>query len=119
MRVMKSMELTDDEKYDSVAPIPMPDRPDYPYGLRLCLTKAELDKLGLDPAEAVLGGVVHLHALAKITSVSCDESEYGDNCRIELQITDMEIESEDDENEEVERSSTRRSFSRIYDKPAN
>lgn len=101
MRVMQSMELSDEEKLDMVKPMSISDEPDYPYGLRINLTKAEFEKLGLDPAEAVVGGVVHLHALARVTSYSENQTDSGSDCRCELQITDMEIESEDAENNDA------------------
>lgn len=101
VHVMTSMELDDEGKLDAPAPMPMSEKPDYPYGLRICLCSAELDKLDLDVSEAVIGGIVHLHALATVTSVSMDAGEYGSNCRVELQITAMAVESEDEENEEV------------------
>ena len=98
MHPMVSMELDDEEKLDASAPIPMPDKPDFPYGLKLCLTECEFKKLDLDPSDAVVGGVVHLHALARITSVSMNNGESGDSARVEMQIEDLAIESEDDEN---------------------
>lgn len=104
MNPMISMELSDEEKMDASQPIAMNDVPDYPYGLRICLTHEEMKRLDLDPSEAFVGGIVHLHALARVTSVSISDSaatQYSDggpNCRIELQIEDMCIESEDEEN---------------------
>lgn len=95
---MKSMEFDDEDKYDS-EPIEYV-KPDYPYGLRISLTHKELDKLGLDSSAAVVGGICHLHAMARITSVSAEESSGSSTCRIELQIEDLEIESEDAENKE-------------------
>ncbi len=101
MHVMKSMELDDEQKLDAVQPIPMPDKPDYPYGLRITLTEKELKKLDLDPEEACIDGIVHLHALARITSVSRDSVNKGEErCRVELQIEDLAIEGEDAENED-------------------
>lgn len=116
MQVMHSMELTDEEQLEASMPIPMPERPKYPYGLRICLTEKELEKLGLDPASACIGGIVHLHALAAITSVSCDETEGGSRCRIELQIESMAVESEDEENEMMDAAEDRRSvrMKRLY-----
>jgi hypothetical protein len=97
---MVDMELDDEEKMDAIRPIPT-DTPDYPYGLRIVLTSVELEKLDLDPSDAFVGGWVHLHALAKITSVSLHQSEDGEDCnRVELQICQMAIDSEDEENEE-------------------
>jgi hypothetical protein len=98
MRVMKSMELDDEDKLDTAMPIAMPDKPDYPYGLRITLTDKELAKLDLDHKDAEVGGTVHLFAMARITSVSENNTGNGDKCcRIELQIEDLGIESEDAE----------------------
>jgi hypothetical protein len=96
---MVSMELDDESKIDAVQPYPMPDKPDYPYGLRICLTHEELAKLDLDPSDAFVGGIIHMHALARITSVSASDGDSGPSCRVELQIEDMSIESEDSEND--------------------
>ena len=43
---MRSMELSEEEKQESVAPINM-DKPKFPPGLKLCLTEAEFEKLDL------------------------------------------------------------------------
>lgn len=96
IRVMKSMELDDEKKLDS------PLATDYPFGLRICLTNDELKKLDLDSASAVVGGTVHLHAMACITHVSHNDGPDGYSCRIELQIEKLDVESEDEENEENE-----------------
>lgn len=97
---MVDMEMSDDEKMDSVMPIKSDERPEYPWGLRICLCGAELEKLNLDPSDAFIGGIIHGHFLAKITSLSASASENYDDCRIELQITHLAIESEDEENED-------------------
>jgi hypothetical protein len=98
--MMQSMELTDEEKIDSLAPIPISSKPDFPYGLRISLTEAELEKLGLDESEAQVGAMFHGHFMARVTSVSRNEGEDGKKCcRIEAQIEDLGIESEDEENE--------------------
>lgn len=101
MIVMKSMELDDEDKLDAVCPIPMPNKPDYPYGLRICLTEKEFEKLGLDASVACVGGVIHGHFMGRITSVSAEDRDGGSSCRVEIQIEDLAIESEDDENEEA------------------
>ena len=113
---MKSMELDEEESYDSVMPIPMPDKPSFPYGLRICLTDAEFKKLGIDPTEAMqgIGGLVHLHGLARITSASMDQRDGGEACcRVELQIEDLAIESEEAENAEVDAAAPSK-ISRLY-----
>lgn len=115
MIVMTSMELDDDQSYDAAMPIPMQDKPRFPYGLAICLTQDEFDKLGLDPVEAVIGGMVHLHAMARITSVRMSQDEGGDSCRVELQIENLAVESEDEENAEADAIMPARKS--IYSKP--
>lgn len=75
------------------------DQPIYPYGLSLCLDDSTLEKLDLD-GDCEVGDYIHLFALAKVTSVSKNDTGDGERCRIELQITHMGIENEDEEDEE-------------------
>ncbi len=91
MSNMKSMELTDDQSLDYPMPIKMAARPSFPYNLNICLTNAELEKLDIDPKEATVGGIFHFEALARITSISCNESEDGEHYRIEAQIESMGV----------------------------
>ena len=97
---MVSMELSDDQKLDSPMPIAMPTKPDYPWGLRITLTDQEFAKLGLDPADASVGEVFHFFALARVTCISVNDGPDGKCCRLEAQIEDLAVESEDEENEE-------------------
>ncbi len=106
LQPMVSLELDDEEQEDAVMPMPMADKPKYPYGTRICLTTPELEKLGISADEAFVGGIFHLHALAEITCVSKNEMQDGTCCeRIEATITHMMVvESEDKENADAERS---------------
>lgn len=91
---MAEPEMSSDDLPMEVAP----SRPRYPYGLRLCLTGPELVKLGFEPDDLPeLGDMLHFVAMATVTSCSTDVSEHGSNCRIELQIEKMSVESESDE----------------------
>jgi hypothetical protein len=90
------MEMDDEDSLDCVCPIPMSDRPRYPYGLRICLTHSELNKLGLD-ADCNVGDMVDLRCFAEVTSVSKNQTERGDECRVELQIEKMSVEPEAEE----------------------
>ena len=99
MPMMQSMELSDEEKLDSIMPIAMPNKPDYPYGLRICLTEKEMAKLDLDETDPQVGGIFHGHFMARVTSVSLTDGAEGKCCRVEAQIEELAIESEDMENE--------------------
>jgi hypothetical protein len=87
-------------------PIDLKDRPQFPYNLQFCLTDSEFRKFKkagqdhIDPADAFVGGIVHIHALARITSVSANQTESGEKRRVEFQIEDLGVESEDAENED-------------------
>jgi len=89
------MELDDDTKLDMPAiAADGPEGPKWPYGLRICLEKEQLDKLGLD-CDCDVGDVIDLRAFAVVTSVSKGESEYsGPYSRVELQIQKLAVENE-------------------------
>jgi len=89
---MVDMELDDEDQIDAVTPIALPEKPQFPYGLRICLTHSELRKLDLD-ADCEIGDTIDIRAFAEVTSISKD----GDNCRIELQIQKLAVEDENTE----------------------
>ena len=96
-----------------------PTVPTYPYGLCISLNEEDLAKLGITGELPEVGEMVHLAAMAKVTSVS--ESEREDTggiktkcCRIELQITHLATEYEDDEEAEAEATKARQG--RFYGK---
>lgn len=78
-------------------------QPDYPYGLCLSFDQETLEKLNMDNDDVCVGDMIHLHAMAKVTSVSRNDNEtLGPQCRIELQLTNiapMEDESDEDDEE--------------------
>lgn len=82
-----SMEMDDDSKLDSVIP-GVAEQPDYPYGLRICLTDKEMPKLGLSP-DCRVGDDVMFMCRAVVTSVSSNSTAAGQCDRVELQICDM------------------------------
>jgi len=89
-------------KEDMPKTIEAPSAPVYPYGLCISLTEDELEKLGLDGDLPEVGMMIHLSAMAKVTSVSQNERDMGDGtkkncCRVELQITHLATENEDEE----------------------
>lgn len=83
-----------------------PKMPVYPYGLCISLTEEEMAKMGMQNELPAVGDMIHLAAMAKVTSVSQNErvDEAGNKtncCRVELQITHMaSIEDEDAETEQ-------------------
>lgn len=81
----------------------------YPYGLCISLDDETLEKLGLDGDLPASGDMIHLCAMAKVTNASCNERLTEDgktevSRRVELQITNMALESEDEENQMMRRS---------------
>ena len=92
---MVSMELDDDDKLDLAAPAELSGtQPDYPWGLRICLTHRELGKLGLE-ADCSIGDMLTMRCCARVMSVSRTEGPMGPEDRVELQITDMACEDDD------------------------
>lgn len=77
------------------------DKPSYPYGLSISFNQETLEKLKLDIANCAVGGIMHLHCLARITGMNANDYGDGMDCRVELQIESMAVESEDAENEEA------------------
>lgn len=92
------MQRDDEAMLDAAMPfgILSKDIPQYPPGLRICLCEDELDKLDLEQ-DMELGDIIDLRAMARVTSVSSDESSAGKHRRVELQITSLAVESEDQE----------------------
>lgn len=113
--VMKDMKFTPEETLDCDMPAAIctsPVRDQYPYGLRISLTEKELPKLGITLKDLAVGGMVHGHFIARITSISEDDRADGMSCRCELQIESLCLESEDEENEEEEAAAPDRTSKR-------
>lgn len=93
---MADMELDDEDRIDACLPIAMPDnpKPQYPWGLKVCLTHSDLEKLGLDHSDCDVGDFIDLRAFAVVMSKTVDTGENGETCRIELQIQKLAVENE-------------------------
>ena len=76
--------------------------PLYSYGLCLRLGSDELEKLGLSLDDVVPGDMIHLFAMAKATNISRNASEDHKSDSVELQITHLSVENEDEENDEMD-----------------
>lgn len=98
---MVDMSLTPEEKVERILPQSPAETSDYPYGLCICLTDDELEKLDLD-TDCEVGDTIHLVAFAKVTSRNETTVNGESKCRIELQITQLAVEDEDKEGEEAE-----------------
>lgn len=74
--------------------------PLYPYNLTLTLTEDILKKLGMDCGDddCRVGNYLHLHALAEVIGVS--------KTGVNIQITHMKCEDEDQENDEADKEMT-------------
>lgn len=93
---MANLEMSDEDKIDAIKPMAV-DTPDYPYGLRICLTHRELEKLDLDD-DVEVGDFIDMRCFGEVTAVSKNAGPNGENsCRVEIQITRMRVESEDRE----------------------
>lgn len=77
------------------------DLPDYDFGLCISFNKESLDKLDMDD-EVQAGDYVHLHSLARVTSVHMKPGSTEID-RVDLCMTHISAaEDEDSENEESE-----------------
>lgn len=76
----------------------------YPYNLSISLTNDELEKLGIDcdDPECEVGNFVHIHALAEVTGKNKNDTGNGVSHTLNLQITHMEVEDEQSENDEAD-----------------
>ena len=95
MKKMVDMALSPQETKESMA-VPTMSGNRYPYGLSICLCNDEIEKLGLDDNVDV-GDMLHLFAMGKVTSVSKNDTEEGARVRVEIQLTHLGVEDEDDE----------------------
>ena len=77
------------------------DQERYPYGLRLDLNNDTLEKLGITKLPAV-GTMLMFEAKAKVVGSRQSATESSDNRSIELQITHLDLEMDDDEVSEGE-----------------
>ena len=97
--------LTDmarDESEKDATPL-MPQENKYPYGLQFSLEESDLEKLDVDHTDFKVGDSFPLDILAKIVSISSNESEGGQsNCCVRFQITHIEGEEHEDTIEEAE-----------------
>lgn len=79
-------------------PMSIDGRNEYPYGLRLSLDKATLKKLGMKATAFDVEQCVEIKAYAFVKSIrSSQGTEFDSDTSVEIQITDIAIEPEDDD----------------------
>lgn len=100
---MVDMAKTPEEMVKDAGSYPMSigSQSKYPYGLSIRFCQETLDKLGLD-GDCEVGDFIHVFGLAKVTSVSKNDTGEGEKCDVELQFTHLGVEDEDEENEKEE-----------------
>lgn len=76
-----------------------PAGPMYPYGLCITLTEDEIKKLDIDTSDVEFGDMLNLCIVAKVTNVSKREDESGSHERVELQITHLGVDGDDEGDE--------------------
>lgn len=98
MDMAKTPEEVSEETREYSSPMPIESVVNrYPYGLCISLDEDSLKKLNLTESPDV-GDMIHLFAMARVTSMSQNEKSDGTVCqRVELQITHLGLEDEDDE----------------------
>lgn len=81
------MARTAKEMTESTSPIgSFMNSPLYDYGLTLCFSNETLEKLHLND-DVEVGDMLDIRAMAKVTSVSKNDTGDGEKCRVELQLT--------------------------------
>lgn len=95
----KSKEELAEQHTAMIAPAPDYPQDIYPYGLCISLCEEELEKLSLS-SDVDAGDIIHLQAIGKVTSVNKRDTDQGQKVRVEIQLTDIALESGHDEAEE-------------------
>ena len=106
---MVDMALDQEEK----AEVSNPSPPKYPWGLSICLCQDELDKLNIDSEDVAIGDLLHMHSLAKVTSISSNETEDG-GLKTSIQLQVIAISAEDEEEEDAEAEPEMKRTSKFY-----
>jgi hypothetical protein len=91
---MVDLALSEEERADFGVPCALQSDdagPIYPYGMKVCFHRAEMDKLGLED-DCDVGDIVYLRVMGTVTSVSSNKR--GDGTKdstIEVQIEKVSV----------------------------
>lgn len=89
---LTSLELSKDERKKESEPCaPAADQPLFPYGTSMYLNDETLAKLGIDEMP-VVGTVIKVQAVGKVTGTSEREYEGGSHRTLDIQFTEMALE---------------------------
>lgn len=102
------MRKTPAEKAEDTMCMPSGCINEYPYGLCVSLGDEELNKLEADYSDLTVGDIIDMRSMARVTSISKNETESGERTRIELQIVMLGIENESTEADDEPRSRLRK-----------
>jgi hypothetical protein len=90
MKSLADMKMTKSEKKDTMPTTAEANSPSYPYGLRLSLDSAALEKLGITSLPKV-GAKLMVHGMGVVTSVSQHESKNNDSRSVEIQLQELAV----------------------------
>jgi hypothetical protein len=110
---MADLKMTKTEKKESM-PCSVDNQPNYPYGTKLHLDSASLDKLGMSKLPKV-GAKVMVSAIGVVTSVSQHESKNNDSRNVEIQLQEMGVESAEPATERERNELRREEFNAALD----
>ena len=82
--------------------MPLAETPKYPSGLSITLDEKTLAKLNIEHGDWEVGDVFPVDVLLKVTGKNVNETQDGEKCCINMQITAMKGEEHKEEIEEAE-----------------
>ncbi len=89
---------SDDKQYPFTSGA-SPSEPEYDYGLHVAFNHETLLKLDLD-TDVEVGDMLEMRCLAKVKSVSKNDTGDGEKCRVEMVLSHICIENEQEEHDE-------------------
>jgi hypothetical protein len=111
---LRDMKLSKAQKKETMPMAVSADSPEYPYGLRITLDSAALDKLGMSKMPKV-GAKMSLEAVGVITSVSQHESKDHDSRSVEIQLQELGVENDEPMTAAERRESARSGFNALLE----
>lgn len=99
---MKNMKMSKEDLPANMDEAIIQGGPEYPYGLRICLSPEVIKKLDLAKLPEV-GQMMGLHAVVEVVGVNIENAYNGGrDKKVELQITDMVLKDKSEDSESKE-----------------